>query len=151
MIFCMSAQQEPVLKLCHNGETDPFSQNPKFATTWGCICTKISLRSPVPGPGLCLVWTAEHVENAVPVHACPVLSMNTTFGFEWKEICLDCSWYLFSSYLHLGNTSWKKECFLSGIARITSPLPLFRATCTSFSAVKDKYIYCIFSCHLTAL
>ena len=26
----------------------------------------------------------------------------------------------------------KKECFLSGIARITSPLPPFRATCTSF-------------------
>ena len=25
-----------------------------------------------------------------------------------------------------------------------SPLPLFRATCTSFSAVKAIYIYCIF-------
>ena len=45
----------------------------------------------------------------------------------------------------LGNTSWKDECFLSGIARITPPPPpFFRATCTSFSAVKDKYIYCIF-------
>ena len=38
----------------------------------------------------------------------------------------------------LGNTSIKKECFLSGIAQITSPppLPSFRATCISFSAVK---------------
>ena len=45
----------------------------------------------------------------------------------------------------LGNTSFKKECFLSGIAQIPSPPPpLFRATCTSFSAVKAKYIYCIF-------
>ena len=37
----------------------------------------------------------------------------------------------------------KKECFLSGIARITSPpspLPPIRATCTSFSAIKNKYI-----------
>ena len=39
-----------------------------FSTTWCRICTKISLRTPVPGPGLCLVWSAEHVENAVPVH-----------------------------------------------------------------------------------
>ena len=47
--------------------------------------------------------------------------------------------------LALGNTSLKKECFLSGIAQITSPRPPpFRATCTSFAAVKNKYIYCIF-------
>ena len=39
-----------------------------FSTTWCRISTKISLRTPVPGPGLCLVWSAEHVENAVPVH-----------------------------------------------------------------------------------
>ena len=35
----------------------------------------------------------------------------------------------------LGNTSFKKECFLSGIAQITSPpppLPPIRATCTTF-------------------
>ena len=33
----------------------------------------------------------------------------------------------------LGSTSYKKKCFLSGIAQITSPpLPPIRATCTTF-------------------
>ena len=52
----------------------------------------------------------------------------------------------FSDEYNLREHLLKKECFLSGIARITSPppLPLFRATCTSFSAVKKEYIKCIF-------
>ena len=42
-------------------------------------------------------------------------------------------------------TSYKNKCFLSGFARITSlSPPRFWATCTSFSAVKNKYIYYIF-------
>ena len=50
----------------------------------------------------------------------------------------------FSDEYNLREHLLKKECFLSGIARITSPRPLFRATCTSFSAVKKEYIKCIF-------
>ena len=48
------------------------------------------------------------------------------------------------SWKMLGNNSWKKECFLSGIARITSPPP------SSFGKLFDRqkyiyiYIYCIF-------
>ena len=59
-----------------NGNIDmiPIGPIQNISTTWGCICTKFSLRSLVPGPGLCLVWSAEHVENAVPVHACALLS-----------------------------------------------------------------------------
>ena len=59
-------------------------------------------------------------------------------------------WHFFSTnpplcINQLGKTSYKNKCFLSGIARITSPpLPFFRATCTSFSAVIKEYIKCIF-------
>ena len=45
-------------------------------------------------------------------------------------------------YPVLGNTSQKKNVFFRALPEL--PLPLFRATCTSFSAVKDEYIYCIF-------
>ena len=73
MMCRMSARLELLYETCHNGDNNVMiikTQISNISTTWGCICTKISLRSLVPGPGHCLVWSAEHVENAVPVHAC---------------------------------------------------------------------------------
>ena len=43
-----------------------------------------------------------------------------------------------------GTPPLKKNVFFRALPKLPLPLPLFWATCTSFSAVKYKCIYCIF-------
>ena len=50
-------------------------------------------------------------------------SIKSSGNSVWNFIIIISLLYHYHIIIILGNNSWKKECFLSGIARITSPPP----------------------------